>query len=162
MNANNQIPLEFSFASPLREYTQQPIAPWAPPRIRRINTILNEYLDDTEEYPSRHIDSLVFPDMELEFEDEDDEMDIVPNPNVTLFRGNREDSDDEMDIVPNPNITLFRGNREDSDDELDLESDDDDKTVINPLNYDEDAMELEDDSTIVLHLWTFKLPIYLS
>ena len=140
MNANNQIPLEFSFASPLREYTQQPIAPWAPPRIRRINTILNEYLDDTEEYPSRHIDSLVFPDMELEFEDEDDEMDIVPNPNITLFRGNREDSDDE----------------------LDLESDDDDKTVINPLNYDEDAMELEDDSTIVLHLWTFKLPIYLS
>jgi len=58
------------------------------------------------------------------------EEDIMPHPNITLFRGNQslleedEDEDeDEMDIIPHPNITLFRGNQsllEEEEDEMDI------------------------------------------
>lgn len=119
----------------------EPVAPWAPERITRpsawnsfaIN--LSAEMDDSSEDDLAHrLNALVFP-----------EMDVVSDNGY-------EDQlyDDAMDIVPHPNVTLFRGSNPVQSSELDLDSDyDDEYTVIATLDA---AMDLvEDDETVVIY-----------
>ena len=137
--------------------TSAPVAPWAPERVTRpsgwssfainLSAEMDDASEESEDDLAHRLNRLVFPEMDAE-DNGYGYQEHYTLPEDQLY-------DDAMDIVPHPNVTLFRGNREMADDEnseldLDSEQDDDDAdTVIAPLAA---AMDLgDDDETVVIY-----------
>lgn len=165
MNTNNltSSPLTPVCATPDRVISE-PVAPWAPERITRpsawsrVAIDLSAEMDDASSEDSaddliQRLNDIVFPEMmDVASDNGHEYQEHYTLPDDQLY-GN----EDTMDIIPNPNFTLFRGNLEIEDEisELDLDSekgdqdDDDVDTVIAPLDA---AMNLgEDDETVAVY-----------
>jgi len=159
---NRNVNIIPTYDSPVRS-TTEPVAPWAPPSqgIRRtlsadanaINLSANFEREFEEDEFIRRMDSLVFPDM-----DTDDLDNSMYQEHYTIPEEQLYGDVDDIDIVPHPNITLFRGENPDrSDDEemiFDLDQEGDEDTIIptyvDQVQTDFDEYEYDDEGDTVI------------
>ena len=141
MNTNTIIDSIATYLTPDRVKSEL-VAPWAPSRVTR-NSVYNITDDLSSEMDTDSEDdvfcNLVFPDI----------VDILSDNQQDIIN-----DDNDVDIVPHPNITLFRGNLEMSDGEIsefDLELDSDNEVDNVVVDLLDNTIDL-DDETIVMYV----------